>query len=383
MTFELATLPALPENVKDFFEIRGRAGTPFVLDLLNSAVQLRRNRLKLSEEEYAQKIPLPLQEGLEIWKLGLPNLPYGFFKYPQTFKVLGELLREWSVLASTKTLQALVLNCGPGMESVSVAIGLSQSALWEKGWQITVTAMDIFPTGLEVAKKGNFSLKDIQTIPKPTLKKYFVRKGLFYHLKNKMIPPIKYLLGDPFSQSEKDSLEPCYGTFDLVFARDFSLFFSDFQADLLLQVIHSLLKPGGLAITSPFELFSPQNSLSLEECLGVCYYRKHRLKIQSKSLPFHPKRALKSLAQMDMPITVGFPPSQYSKELKMIQKIVAEDPLTAKELVIGTLLRAQLENQVCWDAYSLLSAIEAILGRPNYANSILSAVGLLQNPKAS
>lgn len=196
--------------------------------------------------EYFKSLQADLAERQMAVDLLTTNETY-FFREPKHFdflrhKILPGLPRNGPVRIWSGA-------CSSGEEPYTIAMVLAE-ALGGRPWEIV--ASDLSSRVLEQARSGQYPLEDAEGIPKPLLRKYFLKgvgsqEGTFL---------VGQELRDAihFRQINLNTtLPPAMGCFDVIFLRNVMIYFDVETKRQVVRRLLPLLKPGGYFIVSHSE----------------------------------------------------------------------------------------------------------------------------------
>lgn len=359
--------------------IYGQAGTPEARMRLKEAAAGRLKKLNLeSFSAYAAHLRREPAEWDFLWAAATPA--YGAFLRPALqFDVAREVISEWAVMSPERELKVLSLGCGPGFETVSLAICLEESGLRGKNWQVEIYGLDLNPEAVRLAENGVFTSDDLEWLTEVQRRKWFSPRGGGFYFKAELAPAIKVAKANIY-EPETWPFADLSGTFDLIFCRGLSLEAPPKATRQLTRILRQSLAPSGFIFTAPGE-FLPLNldDIALEERSGVTYYRRGPVKIKVNRQ--HQPRRQKNRGEADqnrgrleaVQGREGLPP----REAQLLT--VAEDEMgkghleAARALVDEAVLAALDRERPAPEAWKLAARIEERLGREDTAQAALEA----------
>lgn len=369
--------PFFEPILKSAQTVFGQAGTPEARARLRAATEERRQGLGLdSFSAYAARLRREPEEWSRLWALALPL--YGAFLRPAAqFDIAGDLISEWAVMAPQRELKVLSIGCGPGFETVSLAIRLEEIGLRAKNWQVEIYGLDLNPEAVRAAENGIFSSDDLDWITEAQRRKWFVPRGGGFYFRSELAPPVKVIQANVYEPESWPFFE-LYGGFDLVFCRGLTLEAPPKAARQLARILRQALAPSGFIFAGPGE-FLPLHSddIYLEERCGVTYYRRGTVKIKVNR--HHQPRRQKSAAKDDEgrihPPEAGreLPPRE-AQLLAVAEEQLAKGHLEAARALVDEAVLAALERESpSPEAWKLTARIEGLLGREDTAQASLEA----------
>ncbi len=141
-----------------------------------------------------------------------------------------DIIRIWSIPCST------------GEEPYSIAIYLLE--YWKEIdiWDVEIIASDINTEAIEMAKRGIYSERSVQHLPKAILEKYFKPLGNgYYKITDELIEAIEFTKVNIVDPKEMKR----YRNFDIIFCRNVLIYFDDFSKKLAAENLYDALNPGG------------------------------------------------------------------------------------------------------------------------------------------
>jgi chemotaxis methyl-accepting protein methylase len=363
--------------LKEFIPL-GRAGTRKSLRELRVSALLRAETLRKSAGDYADFLIDNPGEVLSLWDAKAASFPgeRGFFTNPSVYEAALELIREWAVFSSLKSLRVLVLDSGPGYQAVSLSILLSGLSLKAGGWDISIIGLDLSASNVKKSKELLFEEREVKNIPF-SIRKWFKYGGGYLRFQEKLGLPLSFAFGDPYlSLDDPDNrVSDFLDGADVLFARNLTQEADDSKCELIPELSSRLLREGGLMFTSPGELWIPPRDMSLELRDGVFYYRKGSLKLKRNRF-FRPKRVKGNGPFGDADAKgINFV-NGYLDKAKAFRDKNDEDQ--AMEAAIEALTLAQETGVASREAFELLANLEKERGRYKVGERILKATELLE-----
>jgi chemotaxis protein methyltransferase CheR len=184
-----------------------------------------------------------------------------WFRDGAPFAILEELLiRQCPEVAAGKRRPVRIwcVACSTGQEPFSIAmtvLELNRKGLGIKPEHVEITASDISPTALFLAKSGRYDSQAMSRgLSLDLAQRYFTPNGRVWLLKDtvrNMVTFRKHNLQDDFS---------AFGRQDIVFCRNILIYFSDeFKRDILRRLA-TVLRPGGYLVVGASESVSMYSS---------------------------------------------------------------------------------------------------------------------------
>ncbi|WP_119395129.1 CheR family methyltransferase [Salinibius halmophilus] len=177
-----------------------------------------------------------------------------------TEEVMDELVRNnINMRVPTKSLKIWSIPSSSGEEPYSIAIFLLEHWPGIEEYDVEIISSDIDTAMLAKCKKGIYSERSVQYLPKNIKDKYFKYDALtkFYHLS----PDIKNAIN--FTQVNLADIKQTrsYRNYDLIFCRNLLIYFDDISRRNAAEVFFDALKPGGYIFLGHSESMSRISSL--------------------------------------------------------------------------------------------------------------------------
>lgn len=161
-------------------------------------------------------------------------------------KILPELFESIKE-RNQKRIRIWSVGCAKGQEPYSLAI-LLHEMLNDRisDYQIIIQATDMSREALESAKTGFYSDKEIKSMPKKYLDKYFERQNGGCQIKNDLRNLVRFQHHDLIKGRS-------LGKFHLILCRNLFIFFQPPLQQNMFEKIHSSLKPNGVLVLGSAE----------------------------------------------------------------------------------------------------------------------------------
>src|ERR1700733_12122354 len=179
-----------------------------------------------------------------------------FFRDPRAFEVLedevlAKLIKERRL--SAKYLRAWSAGCCTGEEPYSLAMLFRRMISDIESWRISVLGTDINPRFLKKARNGVYEPWSFR-ITSPEMKERFFthsEKGTY-----EIAPAVKQMVH--FAQmnlvDERIPARLLISSMDIIFCRNVLMYFHRDQMARVFKRLHGALSPGGILVSTPFEL---------------------------------------------------------------------------------------------------------------------------------
>ena len=164
--------------------------------------------------------------------------------------------------------------CAPsstGEEPYSVVLSLIDEGNFINEWDVEVVGIDIDSNVIEKAKKGIYSKRSIQYIPKHLLEQYFIKKGETYEIADMLKNVVDFKVMNVMDKFAMKKL----GKFDVIFSRNMLIYFDDESRRKVALTFYEMLKPKGVVFLGHAESMSRIVSVYKTATSGkVIYYVK-------------------------------------------------------------------------------------------------------------
>jgi chemotaxis protein methyltransferase CheR len=154
-------------------------------------------------------------------------------------------IRIWSVPSSS------------GEEPYSIAIYLLEYWAGINQWDVEIISSDIDTKIISQARKGFYSPRSIQNLPKPLLGKYFKPCGDGYQLCKDILEAVEFTRVNLMQAADVRS----YRDFDVIFCRNLLIYFDDLSRRQAADTFFDALNPGGFLCLGHSESMSRISSL--------------------------------------------------------------------------------------------------------------------------
>jgi chemotaxis protein methyltransferase CheR len=185
------------------------------------------------------------------------NIGYSeFFRNPLSFALLEQMVipRLLELKSGKSELRVWSAGCASGQESYSIAILLEDLfTRKELPARFRVFGTDVSDRLLTEARRGIFSITDVQNLSMRYAEKYLIRKGDSFTVCDQIRDRIdfsNYNLLDHNSVSPSASI---FGDFDLIFCCNIMFYYKPEIRLRILNKIYSSLSPSGFFVTGEAE----------------------------------------------------------------------------------------------------------------------------------
>jgi chemotaxis protein methyltransferase CheR len=154
-------------------------------------------------------------------------------------------IRIWSIPSSS------------GEEAYTIAMHLLENWPGIDSWDVEIISSDIDTNILAHAKRGLYSPRSIQYVPKHLLAKYFKPAGDGYQIADMLREAVEFTRVNLFEASDVRG----YRGFDVVFCRNLLIYFDDLSRRKAAEILFDALVPGGFICLGHSESMSRISSL--------------------------------------------------------------------------------------------------------------------------
>lgn len=154
-------------------------------------------------------------------------------------------IRIWSVPSSS------------GEEPYSIAIYLLEYWAGINHWDVEIMSSDIDTGIIAQAKRGHYSARSVQHLPKNILTKYFHYQNDGYQICEDLRQAVEF---SRVNIMEPSDVRP-YRDIDVVFCRNLLIYFDDISRRLAAEMFFDAMKPGGFVCLGHSESMSRISSL--------------------------------------------------------------------------------------------------------------------------
>lgn len=162
--------------------------------------------------------------------------------------------------------------CASGEEPYSIAIHLLEHWPQVDEYEIEIFGTDIDTKIIDQAKRGVYSARSVQNLPKEILKQYFAPiSGGSYRISAELRDSISFKQVNIMSSAQTR----CYRDFDIIFSRNMLIYFDDKSRRIAADTFFDALKPGGFICLAPAESMNHITSVfKLRTFPGVTAYQR-------------------------------------------------------------------------------------------------------------
>ena len=166
------------------------------------------------------------------------NETYFWREYDQFLTLVKEVLPLYLHKGVTPRVRILVSPCSSGEELYSIMLAILQEADLLNHLNIEMVGIDIDSSMIEKAKKGLYTKRSVEKLPKELLENYFTKVGSFYQIDHSLRENAQFLQANIFDPNLPKKL----GSFDIIFSRNMLIYFNKEDKQRCYKVFHKLLK---------------------------------------------------------------------------------------------------------------------------------------------
>ncbi|MDD2864152.1 MAG: protein-glutamate O-methyltransferase CheR [Methylococcales bacterium] len=182
-----------------------------------------------------------------------------FFREEYQFKCLVESLMD-EIVSHKKDKSPIRIWSVPsssGEEPYSIAIYLLEYWSGINDWDVEIMSSDIDTQIIEQAKRGHYSARSVQHLPKPFLAKYFRHENDGYQICDDLRSAVEFSRVNIMETSEVRA----YRNMDIIFCRNLLIYFDDASRRQVAEIFYDAMKVGGFVCLGHSESMSRISSL--------------------------------------------------------------------------------------------------------------------------
>ena len=166
-----------------------------------------------------------------------------FFRENYQFEALvNEVLPKLDkIRPKDETIRILCAPSSTGEEPYSIALHLLDEGDLVERRDFEIIGIDIDSNVIQKAKRGVFSKRSVQFLPKHLLNKYFKQVGVNYEIAEFLREAITFKNVNVMDKLQMRRL----GKFDVIFSRNMLIYFDDASRREVATTFHSMLNPSG------------------------------------------------------------------------------------------------------------------------------------------
>ncbi len=167
-----------------------------------------------------------------------------------TYRIIPEII---ATKKANKTIKIWSSPCSSGEEAFSIAIHLLEFWPQVDNYEIEIFGTDIDSQIIEQAKRGIFSPRSVQNLPKDILGRYFtLMPGGHYKISDELRDSIAFQQVNIVSAAQTR----CFRDFDIIFSRNMLIYFDNKSRRIAAEAFYDALRPGGFICLAPTEPMS-------------------------------------------------------------------------------------------------------------------------------
>ncbi len=239
----------------------GASGVKLLATKKPLVISRLRKRLKELEidnfNDYLKLIDKPHSKELEIFINAITTNETFFYRHPEHFHFLTKTILpsflEREETSAKPELKIWSAGCSTGEEPYSVAIACREFFKNHPQWNIIIYATDINSAVLDFCRKGVYSERSVERMPRYLRKQYFDAveadapyKGQQFHLHKDIVHSVKFLRHNLLRTFPIEN-------FDIIFLRNVMIYFDRVSKQKVISLIERNLIQGGYFFTSMAE----------------------------------------------------------------------------------------------------------------------------------
>ena len=138
-------------------------------------------------------------------------------------------IRIWSVPSSS------------GEEAYTIAMHLLEYWPYIRDWDVEIISSDIDTKILDQARRGLYTPRSVQHVPKPMLEKYFKPVGDYFQICDDLRSAVEFTRVNLIEPNDVKN----YRDFDVIFCRNLLIYFDDVSRRKAAEAMFEALVPGG------------------------------------------------------------------------------------------------------------------------------------------
>lgn len=184
------------------------------------------------------------------------------------FKIIPELIDAKSKSPFPKRFRIWSAACSTGQEAYSIAMAFADTVTDFDSWDLQVIGTDVSPAAVAAAERGEYSQLEVNRgLDQKHMGAFFVRAGTKYRVNDVLRRRCKFQV--------RNLLKPLsdLGSFDIIFCRNVSIYFTRPDRDLMFKRLGKMLNKGGWLFTGSGESLADlgPNWAPKRHCRAVCY----------------------------------------------------------------------------------------------------------------
>jgi chemotaxis protein methyltransferase WspC len=172
-----------------------------------------------------------------------------FFRGPETFIVLGNLISQHFDRLAGRPIRILSIPCSSGEEPYSIVMTLLDSGWSNHGFH--VDAVDISSRAIDKARRAVYTKNSFRNKDLVFRDKYFVQQEGTYVLDKEIVQKVHFVCGNVLDPASLENL----GCYDIIFCRNILIYLDQEAQKRTVSVIEGLLSPRGFLFVGTAEAY--------------------------------------------------------------------------------------------------------------------------------
>lgn len=194
-----------------------------------------------------------------------------FFRIADHFRAFSDVVLPERINANTREFAVLSAGCASGEEAYTVAM-LLRDAVDLRRCRVSITAVDVNPAVIALAKAGRYSDWSLRDTPGAVQQRYFRRHGRSFELDSSVRDMVTFVKGN-LADARAPFWKPA--AYDVIFFRNVMMYFAPDAARHAIARMAQSLKPGGYLFLGPAEtLRGISHGFHLCHTHDTFYYRR-------------------------------------------------------------------------------------------------------------
>ena len=183
------------------------------------------------------------------------NETYFFREMNQLNFFVGEILRKvkaQKMERGDKKIRVLSCGCSSGEEAFTLAILLEEAGVYDLGWDVEITGIDIDRKVLDKAETGLYTSYSLRAAEKSSIDKYFEKEGDRYRLKDRIRRRVSFRRANLLDRAAFSMFRGA----DAILCRNVFIYFSDSAIRSIAEGYYETLSDTGYLLLGHSEALS-------------------------------------------------------------------------------------------------------------------------------